>query len=429
MSVFITQDMVTQAVNDVVAKLGKLNLEELARVLHISRQRVRTLKKKGFKVTEHGNCGEKGSRKLAPFLEVINEDFLKKGTTNSEVICTFITKLGYDGGLTIIKDYVRNHRDLVPAPRVLAVESTNRGVRYYGGVGEMFQMDWGFVKVIDDGGNEWQCACFAMVCHHCGLRHVEFFKSARQENLFIGMIHSFAVMGVPEKVLTDNMKSVVTKRDAEGNPVWNTEYEAFQSLIGFKTVLCKVAHPFTKGGVERLVRYVKGNFIQGRTFTNITDLNVQAAEWCYEKNSKSTRYSDFIPMEEHYKNEKFSSLPPKELLIPYLAPLRKISYDGFVNYEDRRYGVPIRFAGREIRVMREKEQLFLIAPDTNEVVYTHTVDWSRKAKVCVGQWSAIPEEHPTQKVTSYMRQVCIQSKDGRFSRFSLMGKEEEDDER
>ena len=55
MSVFITQDMVTQAVNDVVAKLGKLNLEELARVLHISRQRVRTLKKKGFKVTEHGN--------------------------------------------------------------------------------------------------------------------------------------------------------------------------------------------------------------------------------------------------------------------------------------------------------------------------------------------------------------------------------------
>ena len=42
MSVFITQDMVTQAVNDVVAKLGRLNLEELARVLHISRQRVRS---------------------------------------------------------------------------------------------------------------------------------------------------------------------------------------------------------------------------------------------------------------------------------------------------------------------------------------------------------------------------------------------------
>ena len=67
------------------------------------------------------------------------------------------------------------------------------------------------------------------------------------------MIHAFAVMGVPEKVLTDNMKSVVTKRDADGNPVWNTEYEAFQSLVGFKTILCKVAHPFTKGYVKTFV--------------------------------------------------------------------------------------------------------------------------------------------------------------------------------
>lgn len=422
MSTKITQDMVTQAVNDVIAKLGKMNLAELARELNISRQRVRTLQKKGFKVAEHGNSGERGSRKLAPFQDAINEDFLKKGVTNSEVIYTSISRLGYDGGLTIIKDYVRNHRDLVPAPRVLAAENANRGIRYESRSGEMFQMDWGFVKVLDDVGNEWQCACFAMVCHHCGLRYVEFFKSARQENLFIGMLHAFAVMGVPEKVLTDNMKSVVTKRDSSGIPIWNAEYEAFQSLIGFRTVLCKVAHPYTKGGVERLVRYVKGNFIQGRTFTNITDLNMQAAAWCHEKNSKTSRYSDFIPMDEHYKNEKFSSLPQDELLIPYLAPMRRISYDGFVDYENRRYGVPIKFSGKEIRVMREKDLLYLISPDTNEVIYIHSVDWSKKPKVCKGQWSPMPEEHPTQRVTSYIRQERIPSKDGRFSRFSLMEK-------
>ena len=64
-------------------------------------------------------------------------------------------------------------------------------------------------------------------------------------------------MGVPRRVLTDNMKSVVTKRDCEGNPVWNTEYDALQNLIGFRTDLCKVAHPFTKDKSEPLVRYVK----------------------------------------------------------------------------------------------------------------------------------------------------------------------------
>jgi hypothetical protein len=40
---------------------------------------------------------------------------------------------------------------------------------------------------------------------------------------------------------------------------------------------------------ERLVRYVKENFIVGRTFINITDLNHAARTWCYEKNSAITR--------------------------------------------------------------------------------------------------------------------------------------------
>jgi transposase len=38
------------------------------------------------------------------------------------------------------------------------------------------------------------------------------------------MIHAFTYMGVPETVLTDNMKSVVIERDAEGNPIWQNDY-------------------------------------------------------------------------------------------------------------------------------------------------------------------------------------------------------------
>ena len=41
------------------------------------------------------------------------------------------------------------------------------------------------------------------------------------------MVHAFAVMGVPEFVLTDNMKSVV-RRDTEGKPVWQADYAALR---------------------------------------------------------------------------------------------------------------------------------------------------------------------------------------------------------
>ena len=36
--------------------------------------------------------------------------------------------------------------------------------------------------------------------------------------------------------------------------------------VGFQTKLCKPRHLFTKGKVERLVRFVKDNFLAGRIF-------------------------------------------------------------------------------------------------------------------------------------------------------------------
>ena len=38
---------------------------------------------------------------------------------------------------------------------------------------------------------------------------------------------------------TDNMASVVKGRDAYGRPVWNAQYAAFMSFVGFRTRLCR----------------------------------------------------------------------------------------------------------------------------------------------------------------------------------------------
>lgn len=147
----------------------------------------------------------------------------------------------------------------MPAKRRLVAPGASRGQRYETGPGESYQMDWGFVLVEDRTGDESRLACFAMVCHHCGSAYVDFFPKVRQENLFIGMVHAFAELDVPERVLTDNMASVVNGRDADSRPVWNAQYAAFMSCVGFKTRLCRPRHPYTKGKVERLVRFVKGN--------------------------------------------------------------------------------------------------------------------------------------------------------------------------
>lgn len=381
-------------------RLNKPNLAELSRRTRISARVLKRLYDNGFKPKAHGNIGHKKKHVINGETEKCVRQLLESGITNSSVIKEKIDEIGYKGSLTSVKTYITSHKDIVPAKRILAETPIGKIRRYTSGNGEMYQMDWGFVKVSDESGELWQCACFAMVCHHCGKRYIEFFPNARQENLFIGMLHAFAYLGVPETVLTDNMASVSNKRDSNGMPVFNKEYDEFQKLIGIKTKLCKVRHPWTKGSVERLVRFVKDNFIQGKKFVNVTDLNEKALEWCNIENSVLQKGLGVIPSEEHEK-EILVALPETILLLPYMAPVRLITNDGFVFYEGRRYGVPLSYSKKKARVMRSADKLFVLDYDEFFTIETHTVDWSYKPHYSSSQFEPEqPEEFPTQTVTA-----------------------------
>ena len=327
--------------------LERVNLAELERRTGVSRAKLRRLKENGFEFKDHANKGRKAEKTVLTGFTDTLDAMLRNSVTNSAVCLERLQAEGYAGGVSSIKDYIAAHRDLVPAKRQAVAPQGNRGRRYTTGPGEAFQMDWGFTKVQEYPGNgkEFTVACFAMVCHHCGQRYVEFFPNAKQENLFIGMIHAFQWMGVPEYILTDNMKSVVLHRDLDGNPVWQPDYEAFMRTVGFKTKLCKPRHPFTKGKVERLIRFVKENFLVDRVFYNLTDLNRQALEWCDRQNNIFHKAVFGIPQEMHFSAcaEHVRKIEDSLALRCYLCPVRKITFDGFVNYEGRRFGVPYRY--------------------------------------------------------------------------------------
>lgn len=200
--------------------IATVNLAELGRRTGISRKKLRRLQKNGFKEKPHGLAGRKAAKTVLTGYTGIIDDMLRKGIYNSSVFYERLTSVGYTGGISQIKLYMKEHKNLLPAKRQLVSPQGNRGRRYSSDPGESYQMDWGFVDVQCMDGSTFQAACFAMICHHCGQRYVEFFPNAKQENLFIGMIHAFLYMGIPKHILTDNMKSVVIRRDANGRPVW-----------------------------------------------------------------------------------------------------------------------------------------------------------------------------------------------------------------
>src|SRR5439155_1709051 len=71
--------------------------------------------------------------------------------------------------------------------------------------------------------------------------------------------------GVPWASVFDNMKTVTLGRGPDGQPRWNPAFARFAAELGFHPELCDPHAPQQKGTVENLVKFVKTNFLPGRT--------------------------------------------------------------------------------------------------------------------------------------------------------------------
>lgn len=192
--------------------------------------------------------------------------------------------------------------------------------------------------------------------------------------------------------------------------------------IGFDTRLCNPRHPFTKGSVERLVRFVKENFLQGRVFRELTDLNYEAIEWCNRQNSAYHKGVDCTPDIKHHQACMLTACPLEKTpeLNFYLCPERAISFDGFISYEGRRFGVPYWYTEKTCRVHRDGYDLEIYDTSMTRLLCRHDVTWSRKDSFCKDQYSNDePAESPTAPVHIHIQQVASTAPKSAFSRFDF----------
>lgn len=216
-------------------------------------------------------------------------ELMNQGIFNCVVLLERLQAAGYDGGITVLKEYVHPCR---PAKALPAVR------RYETPAGKQAQMDWGICHYTDSSGTLHKVPVFVMILGKSRVKYTEFTSRCDLSSLERCIVNAFSYFGgMPENVLTDNMKTVVTGREA-GKPIWNTRFADFAAELGFVPKVCRIRSPQTKGKVERLVRYVKDNFLPGRQFENLEDLNRQALCWCRQADEKVHHTTGKIPMQE-----------------------------------------------------------------------------------------------------------------------------------
>ena len=148
--------------------------------------------------------------------------------------------------------------------------------------------------------------------------------------------------GLPQSVLYDNMKQV---KLAPGE--WTPLFLDFANHYGLVPKTHRVRRPRTKGKVERMVSYVRDNFLNGRTFADLADLNAQGSTgWTRPPTCAFHATTQQRPCD----------LLPKENLTPLAARCRPTSCvtamsarsdaEGFVHLGRSRYWVPPEHVGQ-----------------------------------------------------------------------------------
>ncbi len=290
-------------------------------------------------VGAHGLEGRIKGSKLDSFKPEI-DSMLSKGIFNCVVILQKLQSDGYAGGITILKDYIHQFRPAKSSPAVKRYETLP---------GKQAQMDWGITQYVDMRGMVHKTPAFVMILGNSRAKYVEFTKRCDFYSLLRCIVNGFEYYdGVPEIVLTDRMKTIINGMEA-GSPLWNRRFEDFASDMGFIPKVCRARRPQTKGKVERLVDYLKDNFLPGRQFEDLDDLNNQAIQWCKQVDSKPHGTTGEIPLEA-LKNESLLPLPDKVVRDKYRWETRKVTRDGFISFDGAKYGSPWQYSGKEVRV-------------------------------------------------------------------------------
>lgn len=329
-------------IHDLTAQ-GK-TVQEIAQELDISRTTVR----KYLKHPEAVIAKPRPPRpsKLDLYKEQIRKWVMEDHCTNCEVLFERLHKLGYTGGISILKDYVHPLRPAVAGHAPVQ--------RYETKPAEQVQFDWGEF-VYEHEGNTHKFYGFVAILGYSRMRFVTFVKRCDTPTLIRCLMEAFEYFGGLTKVaLTDRMKSVLLEM-VENKPRWNPRFADFMVSIGVAARVCKPYTPQTKGKVERTVSHVKKSFWGGITFTDLDDLNRQAYAWCERINSRVHRTTHVRPV-DRLAQEQLLPLPADFAWERFATEERKVTWDGYVSYDGVLYGLPatLQLAGKQVQVRERK---------------------------------------------------------------------------
>lgn len=264
--------------------------------------------------------------------------------------------------------------------------------------GYEMQVDYGRgARCQDADGKYFQTHVFRLVLSHSRKGYSEAVRRLTTESFIRSLENAFwALGGVPQVVVFDNAKAVVSQADWY-DPELNPKIVEFCRHYNTALLPTKVRTPRHKGKVERGVDYVQENALRGHTFLSLAAQNEHLQQW--ERNVADTRIHGTT---KQHVGKQFETVErgalrplPAERFPFYEEGQRIVSRDGHIEVQRSYYSAPPEYLGGQVWV-HWNDQTVRILNHRLETIALH-------CRQAPGKFSTLAAHITSEKINSVER--------------------------
>ena len=309
------------------------------------------------------------SSKLDPFKDQIIR-LLETHSYSATQIFQRIREENYDGGYTIVKEYVRKIRPRRVEPFLKLSFAP----------GECAQVDWGSYGSVNVGSTSRKLSFFVMVLCYSRMMYLEFTVSQTMEHFLSCHQNAFNRLGVPQKIMVDNLKSAVLNRILGQDPVLNPKYLDFAKHYGFSITPCAIRKGNEKGRVENGVGYVKKNFLAGLEIPDFKIVNPAAIHWLdhianIRIHGETGRKPVEMFSEEHGSLIQLAAFPYDVATLSQVRACKQFR----ISLDTNRYSVPAEYAGQRLTLKKYPDRLCIYHQE--KLIARHVRSYDRRQDI------------------------------------------------
>jgi transposase len=172
-------------------------------------------------------------------------------------------------------------------------------------------------------------------------RYLQFYRCFDRFKMKCFFHQALSFWGVSARQCIIDNTNLARLRGTGKNALIVPEMEAFARQYGFHFICHALKHANRKAGEERSFWTVETNFLPGRSFENLEDLNRQALHWSTVRmEHRAQGKARLIPAKAFEHERSFLIQLPNHLPGPYRVHSRGVDEYGYASFDGNFYWVP-----------------------------------------------------------------------------------------